>query len=199
MLYYEHHKRGQPVGFFGKLKENMHHGGIQIRLDAPNTVSTKDATLPVTVHVSAADEQQTIESVFVAIIATQTNQAFDLSNANQAAANPSSERHTVAQAAFTEPFVLQPGEARDVQLAIVMNQAAALNPELPENGMAAQVMNAMQKMQTLAEASGLQNYSYMLEAWAKVSGIRLSPAHSQNLQILGPGQFGSMWQKQIHL
>ena len=187
------------MGFFGKLKENIHHGGIQIRLDAPNTVSTKDATLPVTVHVSATDEQQTIESVYVAIVATQTNQAFDLSNANQAAANQAPERHTVAQAAFTELFVLQPGETRDVQLAIVMNQAAALDPALPENGMAAQVMNAMQKMQTLAEASGLQNYSYTLEAWVKVTGIRLNPAHSQQLQILGPGQFGSMWQKQIHL
>ncbi len=35
------------MGFFGKIKENLSHGGVKIQLQAPASVSMQDAVLPV--------------------------------------------------------------------------------------------------------------------------------------------------------
>ena len=184
------------MGFFGKLKENIKHGGIKVQLQAPASVSMNEPTVPVTVTVSASDEQETIERIVVSIIAETFDRGFsspDVSNPN----NRQGQESVVAEANDMQPFTLMPGETKSVQLNIVMNQGASMAAQIPEGSGMAQVAGMLQKIQSVSEVMNNNSYRYFLRATAKVEGIALSPSQQQPLQILKPGEVGGAFFKRI--
>lgn len=184
------------MGLFGKLKENFNHGGIKVQLQAPASVSMNDATLPVTVSITASEEQKNIERVSVTIIAESHNQSFS-QNSNDA--SPQSQQHTVAESDYSQPFMLAPGETKTVEISLVMNQGAAITAQLPEGSGLAQVAGMFQKLQSVSEAMNGTSYEYFVKATAKIEGITFGPSYQQPIQILKPGEMGTAFQANIHL
>jgi len=187
------------MGLFGKLKENLGHGGIKVQLQAPASVSMSDASFPVTVTLTASDQQQTIENVKVEITARSYDQSFSTSNNNPPTTQ--SQEHMVAEANYAQAFTIMPGETKSVPLTIIMNQGAAAAAQLPEGSGMAQVAGAFQKLQSLSETMNSTSYQYTIEASAKIQGITLGPAYNQPIQILKPGELGGATQGNlgIHL
>jgi uncharacterized membrane protein len=175
------------MGFFGKIKENMNHGGVKVELQAPASVSETDATLPVTVNVTATDKPENIKSVKVQIIRQSHNQSFSTGNINQGMQN---QEFTVAQAEDVQPFSISPGETKTVQLSITMNAGTALGAQLPEGSGMSAVAGALEKLQEVSEVMNQNSYSYYIHASAQIDGIAIGPGSRQPLQILKPGQIG---------
>lgn len=172
------------MGFFGKIKQNLHHGGVKVQLQAPASVHMTDAVLPVTISITATDAPAQIKSVKAEIQAL--NQSIGFSQPmgqTTSSANNTSTPQTVAQEVNAQPFTLHPGQTQTLQLNIAMNAAGAA----PDSAVA----KAIGRIQTLAETLNSSSYTYTLIASADVEGIALDPSHSQNLQILKPGQFGT--------
>jgi hypothetical protein len=189
------------MGIFGKLKENFNHGGIKIQLQAPATVSMNDAAVPVTVNVSATEEQRTVENIRVNITAQSQNQGFN-EPTNQNIGMPETAQgaqHVVAEANYTQPFSIMPGETKTIKLSIVMNAGAAVGAQLPEGSGMAQVAGALQKLQSISEAMNGNSYQYFIQVSAKIEGVTLGPSYQQSIQILKPGEMGGAIQKNIQL
>lgn len=184
------------MGFFGKLKENIKHGGIKVQLQGPASVSMNDPTVPVTVTISASDEQETIERVVVSIIAETFDRGFSSPDPNNRAGQQGQES-VMAEANDMQPFTLMPGQTKSIQLNIVMNQGAAMAAQVPEGSGMAQVAGMLQKLQSVSESMDNTSYRYFLRATAKVEGIALSPSQEQPLQILKPGEVGGAFFKRI--
>jgi len=184
------------MGLFGKLKENFNHGGVKIQLQAPASVSMNDTTVPVTVSITATDQERTIDRVSVIIIAQSHNQAFsDSNNTNPA----QGQQHTVAQSDYVQPFTLMPGETKSIEIGIVMNEGAAVAAQLPEGSGMAQLAGAFQKLQAVSEAMNGNSWQYYIDASAKIEGVGFGPSHRQPIQILKPGEIGTAFQKNIRL
>jgi hypothetical protein len=178
------------MGLFGKLKENFKHGGVSLTLQAPTSVSLQDASLPVSVTITASDEAQTIKRVSAEIIATSQTQAFSTSGIQNNANQNNVQQHTVARIDNNESFSLAPGESRTVQLTLTMSgaaQAMSGMAGMDPNSTGAHILNTVVAGLKSADAS---QYSYDLKASADVDGITLDPAKSQPLQINAPGQIG---------
>lgn len=173
------------MGFFGKLKQNFTHGGVDVKLQAPASASTTEASIPVTVTVSATDSPQTVNKVRAEIVAQSNNQAFNTSTSSQG-----SSRRTVAQSENAQQFVVNPGQSVTVQLSIVMNAGAAIADQLPEGSGLAQIAGAIEKLQDVANVLNQDSYTYEVIATADVAGIALDPSDSAPIQILKPGQLG---------
>lgn len=184
------------MSLFGKLKENFNHGGVKIQLQAPASISMNDATVPVTVSVTARDQQRTIDHVSVAITAQSYNQAFSDSDDTSPA---QSQQHTVAQSDYAQPFTLMPGETKTVEVSIVMNEGAAVAAQLPEGSGMAQIAGVFQKLQSVSEALNGSSWQYSIEASAKIEGVSFGPSYQQPIQILKPGEIGTAFQKNIRL
>lgn len=186
------------MGFFGKLKNTLSRGGIKVQLQAPASASMNDPTIPTTVTVSASDKQETIERVTVSLLARSYDRGFMQPTNGSANNADQGQELTVAEANYTQPFIIQPGEVKTFQLAVVMNQGAAMASQLPEGSMAAKLAGALQGLQSLSELMNDTSYQYSIRATAKVSGVVFSPSQEQPLQLLKPGQFGGAVQKTMH-
>ncbi len=184
------------MGFFSKIKDNFQHGGITLDFQAPASVSMQDPSLPITVTITSTGEAHTIKGVSAEIIATSRNKSFSqptISFGNNSAINNTDTQivtEIVARADNNEQFVIQAGETKTVQVSIVMNTAAAVQDQLPADGVMAQVAGAVQKIGSISQALSGEGWSYELRVKADVDGIALDPAKSHPLQILKPGQIG---------
>lgn len=163
------------MGFFGKIKQNLQHGGVKVQLQAADTVSLQAASLPVTVIVSATDQPAQVNSVKAAI----TVQSFAKSpSSGKFGSTPDIGTSTVAaQAETNEPFSLSPGQSKTVQLSVVINPN-----QLPAASIGAS---------TLGKLLDPSQYQYYVQATADVAGIAIDPAASQKLTIPEMGGFAS--------
>lgn len=173
------------MGFFDKLKQNFKHG-VKVTLDAPASVSVQDASLPVSVSVTASDNQQTIQKIYVEIVAETRDKSFSVNSGP----NDNYETKVVARAEYNEPFLVNVGETKSVQLSITMNQGAAAKEQLPEGSGLAQIAGAFEKLQNVTSAMSQKNYTYTIRAVADVEGVAFDPSDQRPLQILKPGEFG---------
>ena len=178
------------MGLFSKLKQNFNHGGVKVALQAPYSVSMQDAFCPVTTTITASDAPQTINKVSAEIVAESKNQIFQQPSA--AATKSGATFEVVARAENVQPFTLQVGETRTVQLNIVMNADAAMaSDQEPNGGAMAQFAAMAQKLQSVSEAMNCGSYTYSIHAKADVEGIALDPGDSHNIQVLRPGEIGA--------
>lgn len=181
------------MGLFDNLKQNFKHG-VDVKLEAPASISSQDPELPVSVAVSASDNQQTIQKIYVEIIAETRDQNFSL---NSSSTSSTQEQKVVARAEYTEPFVVPAGETRAVQLSIIMNQGAAIKEQLPEGSGLAQIAGAFEQLQNVTNAVSQKNYTYTLRAVADVEGVAFDPSDQQPLQILKPGDIGGAFNAKL--
>lgn len=179
------------MGFFGKIKQNMHHGGVKVQLQAPASVHMTDATLPVTVTITATDAPAQVKSVKAEIQAQNQSTGFNPSSAQSGVNNTPMGPTTVAQEVNTQPFSLAPGQTQTIQLNITMNAGAAAQSTADPGNFGAGLAHALGNLQTLQATLDKNSYTYTLVVSADVDGIAFDPGASQMLQILKPGQFGT--------
>ena len=175
------------MSIFSKIKNNINHGGVKIDIQAPASVSMQDQSLPVQITLTNGEQLQTIKRVYAEIQATSRNTSFNNDTASQTAPT----MHVTAHAENVEQFVLQPGETKVIDIAIIMNAAAAVQAQLPQDGFAGQAVGMLKKLQSVDQALNGDSYTYDLHAAADVDGIALDPSASQPLQVLKPGQIGT--------
>ncbi len=180
------------MGFFGKIKDNLNHGGIKLDLQAASSVSMQDAAFPVVVTLtSTSPEQHSVKRVSAEIIATNRQQSYNQPVANGSGSSmPQTLAQTVARAENNEPFIIMPGETKTLQFNIVMNAGAAAEAQFEEGSAMAQVAGAFKNLQSVSAALDNTSWSYSLKASADVEGIALDPSVSHILQILKPGEMG---------
>ncbi|CAN5411313.1 hypothetical protein BH09PAT4_BH09PAT4_01810 [soil metagenome] len=172
------------MGFFSKIKQNLQHGGVDISLQAPASISMQDAVMPVVVTVVAKDTVSTINKVRVEVYRQSNNRSFGSTQQ----ASPTSD--SIALSENTEVFTLNPGESKSIQLSIVMNEAKTFADALPEGSAMAQVAGAFQRLESVKNVLDQNSYTYSIKGSADVEGVMLDPSASQPLQILKPGQIG---------
>ncbi len=159
-------------------------------MQAPASVSMQDASLPVSVTVTAEDTQVQINKVTVEIIAQ--SQSLNFQQPTKSGIDPvnATTFQTVARAENTQVFSLAPQQSQTLQLSIVMNAGAAVESQLPEGSAGQAVAHGLKELQSLSEVFNSNSYTYTLKASADVEGVALDPSKSQPLQILKPGQIG---------
>jgi len=170
------------MGFFGKIKQNLEHGGIKVTLKAAQSVSRQDHTLPVTISISNSPEAaRTINRVTAEVQATENasgmsmalNNAVQVRNTTNDSEMYSMQTITVAQAISAETFVLQPNESKTITLDIVVNSG---EPN-PTNGI-------MGHLASIANKVNQNGYKYAIHVSIDVEGITLDPQAHQTLQVL---------------
>ena len=162
------------MGFFGKIKQNMHRGGVKVQLQAPAGIHITDASMPITVTVTATDLPAHINSVAVKIQGSRMINPND--NRNLA---PTSV--DFAAAASNQPFDLQPGQSQTIQINLTIDQTAGANDLA---GKAEHLLHG------LAQGAMTGDMTYMVIATADVEGIAMDPMAQQVLQIWQVGQTG---------
>jgi hypothetical protein len=170
------------MGFFEKIKQNLHHGGVKIQMQAPASVSMTEGIVPIQVTISATDLPATINKITVELV----RNASPDSNLNQ----PTEVNQSISKVENTDVFSLLPGQSKSINLSLVMNagKAAANLTDNPALGALAKGLGALQELSELKN-DNVYNYSFM--ATAQVQGISLSPSTSSQVQVLKPGEFGT--------
>jgi len=165
------------MGFFGKIKQNIHHGGVQVQMQALENIHASDAELPVSVTLTAIDQPVTINSVNVRIDATSENMAFSQPSGPSNIQTNQQTIQTVAKQVNNQPFTLSPGQPQTLQLNISMS----LSGTDAQNQIAGALATAAKTLSYLRNTS----YIYNLVASADVEGIALDPSASQRIHIKG--------------
>lgn len=174
------------MSIFSTIKQNFTHGGVDIKLQAPGSASMQDASVPVTVTITAGNDPQTINKIIVEIIAESRSQSLNTTGSS----TPSASANTVARTEYTVPFSLVANETKSIEIATTINSGAQLVDALPEGSAAAQVASVFQTLQTASQALSNTTYEYWVRAIADVEGITFDPSDKQRIQMLAPGEFG---------
>lgn len=177
------------MSFFGKIKDNLNHGGVDVDIEAPASASMEDATFPVIVSITNTSQQQhLINRVTAEIYANSNNSSFNNSPGQNS--NDVTNR-SVAKAEDVQQFAIQPNETKKVQVNIVLNAGNAATDQLPDGSGIEQVAGMLGKLQSIGQALDNNSYTYNVTASVDVEGISLDPAKSQPIQLLKPGQIGT--------
>jgi hypothetical protein len=161
------------MGLFSSLKKNFKHGGVKISMQAPESVSTQDASLPVTVTVTATDGPVQINSVKAEISAVSFNKNFNqpMGQTNMPENGVTQMPEVVARAENPQQFNLAPGQSQAVQLSITMGSG--------------QPGGLTEKIESVAQLFNPSTYAYSLSASADVEGVALDPSTTKQLHIQG--------------
>ena len=161
------------MGLLDKIKQNLEHGGIKVTIEAPQNVSRKNLSLPVTVNITNdAKVAQTIKSVIAEVNATENNSGFGMALNNSVQLGNTTNNNemysmqtlTVAKSESPGTFVLQPRDSNTIKL----------NIALSENSDASGATNKLNPT----------HYKYELHVKAEVEGVKLSPHSNQTLQVV---------------
>lgn len=180
------------MGFFSKIKQNFSHGGIQLTMQAPSSVSESDASFTVIVTLTnEGTTSQQIKQLEVKLVEDHTRQQ---SQTNSAGMQPNRD---IATAQQSTPFTVNPGEAKAVELTVAMNIGKYVNEVLPDNGLVNAAAKVLGGIQTVTETIQNQNYEHYIEAIADVEGITFDPSARSRIQLLKPGHIGTSINMQL--
>jgi hypothetical protein len=180
------------MGLFGKLEENIHHGGIKVHVQAPSSVPGNQV-IPVTVTI-VADGSQTINSVKAEIKAQireeGISEGFGMGGMNGMGMNRGgigvqaggSNYRTVAQVESREPFTISPGETKTVNFQLYLQGSGGNTNPAPG------ISGALGAIESVAQNFEHVNYLYRVEASANVQGVSLDPNDKQPIEILPPSE-----------
>lgn len=176
------------MGFFGKIEENLHHGGVKIHLGAPSSVASNQV-IPVQVTITS-DSPQTIQSVKAEIKAEARQQGIGVGQINEPGLGVGeSNNQTIAVVESREPFTINPGESKIVNLELALNGGAAIgNPMAQMGNMGGAAGGVLGAVSMLAQNFDHVNYTYSVHAYAKIDGIAMEPSDKQPIQLLPPSQ-----------
>ncbi len=175
------------MGLFGKLKQNMNHGGVKVHIQAPSSVPGNQV-IPVTVTITA-DSSQTINSVKAEIRAEAKEQGVNIGGPNGGVGMQSSRSmpQTIAQVENREPFTIAPGETKTINLELyISGSAASGNPMSQVANIGGGLGTALQAVAAVAQNFDHVSYLYTVHASADVPGVSLDPGDHQPIQILPP-------------
>lgn len=176
------------MSFFSSIKDNLTHGGVEVRVEAPGSASMQHGTIPVTVYVTAGSKSATIKGVRAELVAEPTRIVTN----QQAPASPAVPQ-VLAAVENGESFILNSGEEHTVQLELVMNWGSALSQVLPEGSGLSGVAKTLQAIQSTAEALDQStDKKYLIRATADVEGIALDPSDRAYLVLNKPGQISGV-------
>lgn len=176
------------MGLFGKLKQNMNHGGVKIHIAAPSSVPSNQV-IPVAVTISA-DSSQTINSVKAEIKAQAKEQGIAMGGGNMGGMGVQQGRtmaQTIAEVESREAFTIAPGETKTVNLELYIGGSAGSGNPLGQMANAGGGLGGvMQAVASAAQNFEHVNYIYSVHASADVEGVSLDPGDKLPIQILPP-------------
>lgn len=171
------------MGFFGKLKANMNHGGVKVQLSAPGSIAS-DQVIPVQVTVSAKSAQ-TILSVKAEIQCERREHDATFGIGQTVGTRQTGTiTETIAVIENREPFTLNAGESKTIELPLYLNGGTAAQNPLAGLSESMGVVGGI--LESVASQLDHVNYLYTIHASADVDGIKLDPSTSQSIQFLPP-------------
>ena len=178
------------MGLFGKLKDNMNHGGVKVHVQAPGSVPGNQV-IPVIVTITA-DSSQTINSVKAEIKAEAKEQGITMGgnnnmNGGMGVRSSRTMSQTIAEVENRESFTIGPGETKTVNLELyISGDTGNGNPMGQLANIGGGMGSALQAVAAVAQKFEHVNYLYTVHASADVPGVSLDPSDKQSIQILPP-------------
>lgn len=169
------------MGFFGKIKANLNHGGVKVSLSVPPKVSAADQSLNAQLGI-VADQPQQINKVTVKFIRTSYDNSVEtVQGTGQQVRND----YTLGSFVREEPFTLQVNTPVSLPVYIPFQLNAQLPASMPG---AAQVTGILDRLQKVENLQTGKSYSYSVTALVDVEGIALDPADSKPIEVSGENQ-----------
>lgn len=159
------------MGILDTIKDNFTQGGVVVQLATQTTIA-RDTPHSVLVRVSATDNKAQ-QILSVKVILEQEDRVID--NSRTSYGNDTEVRRSViASVENTEPFNLNPGEVRDIQLTLSLydNSGRGFFGKLGAT------------MSQIGKTFGTNNYSYSLVATANVKNVALDPSSRVSVQLI---------------
>jgi hypothetical protein len=175
------------MGLFSKIKDNLHHGGVKVQVQAPASIPANQA-IPIAVTLTA-DSPQTITNVKVEVRAEAKEQGVTFGGPNRGGMGVEESQtteQTIAQAESRQAFTIASGETKTVNLELYLNGAAGNNLLGSAGNASGALGGALQAIATAAQSFDHVNYLYSVHASADVEGITLDPSDKVPIQILPP-------------
>ncbi len=172
------------MGIFSKLKQNLQHGGVKVKVDAPATISLKD-NFDVAITITSTDPQK-IKSVTVSFVKHLVN----TQNANEPTIR------TVVTKREDTTFNIAAGETKQIKINMSLDPAKDpelndLIKELDPSGITEGMAKIAGNLMKVTEALNNKQYDYYIEAKVDVDGIAFDPAGQVSVQFLRPGELGA--------
>ena len=178
------------MGLFSKLKDDVTHGGVKISVQVPSSIASNEP-IPVTVTITS-DDSRTINSVKAELKAQAREQGIGLGGfgmePHMGGIGTQQSRtmyQTVAQVESREPFTVNAGEPKTVNLQLYLNGSPMSGSPLGQLGNSGGVMGGILK--TLGNLDHV-NYLYRVDASAQIEGVGMDPSDNQAIQLLPPSQ-----------
>lgn len=161
------------MGFFGKLKQNLNHGGIKISLVTPERVGKDDPTVTVQATITATATPRLIKSVTADFV---THYFSNNSNSTP-------QEAVLSNQVYNTPFQLAAGQSLNLSFTLNMNPGQD-HPMLSALDKAAGILSKLSNQN--------QQFVHNIRVRADVEGIANDPEHSQ--RIIWEGHEQSMVQ-----
>jgi hypothetical protein len=158
------------MSFFGKIKQNLGHGGVKIEFTAPDHLDKGQYVIPVQVVLSSTEIRQ-INSITVKI-----ERRYD--NSGNSRRDPS----VLGSQDYTQPFTLNPGQP------LSLNFTVSIAP-LDESGTDHPIQRALggtlEKINNAYDKNSMTNYWHYVTVSADAEDIVLDPQADQRIHIDG--------------
>jgi len=150
------------MGFFGKIKQNLNHGGVKVYLQAPTTITSSQTEIPVKITLEAAQQCQ-VDSLEVSL-----ERRFANAGSNN---SPPPAPVVMGIAKQAGPFTLLPGQNQSFDLSITVSS--------PDSGGA--MAQTFGKFANAVSSLGSQKFKHYICAKADVANIKLDPKAEQQV------------------
>lgn len=159
------------MGILDTIKDNFTQGGVVVQLATQTTIA-RDTPHSVLVRVSATDDK--IQQVLGVRVALEQQDRNVTSTGVGYGTSTKIVNTIIAQTESTESFNLNPGEVRDIQLTLSLqnNTGAGLLGKLGAT------------MSQLGKTFGMNNYTYSLIATANVKNVAIDPSSRVSVQLI---------------
>lgn len=177
------------MGLFSRLKNDVTHGGVKIKVQAPSSIASNQV-IPVVITITS-DNTETITGVLVVLQQQERQQGMSI-GMNEMGVNNGmngmgmnqqrSMYQTVAQVESRDLFVINPGETKTVNLQLFVNgSSGTFNPASSVGGIIGGLINSLGTLNHV-------NYIYRVEASVSIEGIGTKPKDTQAIELLPPSQ-----------
>jgi hypothetical protein len=158
------------MGFFGKIKQNLNHGGVDVSLSVPDRIEKGQTSLHAQVTISAT-EARTIKSVRV-----QIERRYDNSG------NSQRQNSVLGSAVYETPFAITPGQPLSLQFDISLKPEDEMADDHP---VLASLASGITKLNDVYDKGSMVSYWHYVNAIVDVENINFDPHADQRIQIDG--------------
>jgi uncharacterized protein (DUF736 family) len=159
----------KPMGFFGKIKQNLKHGGVTIDILPPERIEKGQFNVHVPVTLASSDNMQ-IKSVSARVERRYLNTG-----------NNQRQPTVLGSSSYDTPFAINAGQPLSLQFDVSIapaDQAGDDHPALRS------VVGALEKASNAYDKSS-QRYEHYVAVMADVDGIAMDPQADKRIYIDG--------------